>query len=719
MFVLDLQSAWSAPAGGCPPEAIVQAARARGLSGFGLADVGDAAWPQLQARAGAAGLEVIRGSRLQDGDYEWVVYPLTRSGLQALPNLRAADLPARRNDYCVLLQVHGAVPSREQLAFWTQQMGAAFHLAIPGPWSLELARLGRALGVPIVLAPPVYFVRAEDALVHRLLVLIRGDHEREMQAPRPGQPPQSMPTWLTQCGRHNSLEGAPLAHPRDAAIGTERLFRRVHAAQAELWKPDTTDLRLSPRVTADVVTQFRAVFASLDDQLCSAEVQAGDAWQSCAPEALVDRLTTAAGPMAVRVHLPAGRTASFLAALDAAGALAPREEVTLTPAAAEQWVGDCCRRGGRRARAILGYQSSSGLYGAKGVAQRLAGACLGVRTSLTVRLLRDDCTTLAIYVEGSAALELLEDVQGGQHLSALQRADIEATSLTAGCRRALLQLVEGPLRTSDGLAQSIARHAPTSVAGVARSLEAAAPPIDPARATNLNAHTCQTTTLLEPKAGFVARAVHLVAAANALQRDPARFARAVLARTPVARRQRALAWCLRHRLLTVSEVKRWAARAARRDLVSEAMMGAPTFAPFAEGLGPRPTAPTFALDGPKLRPTTPTFAPGRKRRSATRVGEVDQRLPRLRLWLPPHFQGEAVLADLLSQVPGPCEVVVTGPGASRALRRRLAGIRVDLAPGLMTELRCRLTGGDVRLILGEWRRRIEPECEVVERALAG
>jgi hypothetical protein len=216
--LLDVQTELSLPGGGCSVETLVRRATELGLHGIAIADRKTlAAAPALVAAGGQAGLEVrvgLRQAMAEVPGLDLLLFPLqggswtALAALAELPALTAADL-ARAGQLAVLAVIDEESASGRPLdpssprpkAF--DHLGAALRslkavlgdrlfLAVPdvvtsGPSSLQVA-LGRDLDLPCVLAPSVHSVEIEDAPLHRLLVLIRGDHESDGETPRPGRP---------------------------------------------------------------------------------------------------------------------------------------------------------------------------------------------------------------------------------------------------------------------------------------------------------------------------------------------------------------------------------------------------------------------------------------------------------------------------------------------------------------------------------------------------
>src|SRR6188768_3595369 len=214
--LLDVQTELSLPGGGASVETLVRRAHELGLHGIAVADRRTlAAAPALIAAAAQVGLEIRVGLRQAMTDVpglDPLLFPLageswtTLAALAELPALTAADL-ARADRLAVLAVIADSSDgtrdpaSPRPKAF--DHLGAALRglkatlgnrlfLAVPdiapsGLAPLQVA-LGRDLDLPCVLAPSVHSVEIEDAPLHRLLVLIRGDHESDGETPRPGRP---------------------------------------------------------------------------------------------------------------------------------------------------------------------------------------------------------------------------------------------------------------------------------------------------------------------------------------------------------------------------------------------------------------------------------------------------------------------------------------------------------------------------------------------------
>ncbi len=249
--LLDVQSELSLPDGGCGIAALVRRAAELGVRGLALADRGTlAAAPAFVRAARDAGLEPRVGVRVAlaaSPGIDLLIFPrrpaawALLTGLACRSRLAPADLArvlggggGNGPDLVRMLAIvrvprpTGEAPPSEEArasvavrALRAQLGNSTPALALPDPrLAAALVELGRDLGLPSVLAPPVHIVETEDALLHRLLVLIRGDHEGGGGAPRPGRP----------AFRPGSLVAAAEVLGHELAPEAERFFADIAPA---------------------------------------------------------------------------------------------------------------------------------------------------------------------------------------------------------------------------------------------------------------------------------------------------------------------------------------------------------------------------------------------------------------------------------------------------------------------------------------------------------
>ena len=211
-LLLDIQSELSLPEGGCATDRLVRRAVELGVSGLALADRGNLAAASGFVRlARSAGIEPRVGVRLalgRGGTIELLLFPRNPEVLSVLELLVAAgtevgtsELLAAGGEEALLAlavvnprahRLDSLKALRDPLLAARSVLGRGLALAIPDsgstPSSSLLVELGRDLDLPLVLAPPIHFVEVEDASLHRLLTLIRGDRESGEGTPRPGRP---------------------------------------------------------------------------------------------------------------------------------------------------------------------------------------------------------------------------------------------------------------------------------------------------------------------------------------------------------------------------------------------------------------------------------------------------------------------------------------------------------------------------------------------------
>src|SRR5688572_29205924 len=239
--LLDIQTELSIPEGGCGVETLVRRAVALGVRGLAVADRDTlTAGPSLLAAAAAAGLEVRLGLRRQAlgaPGLDLLVFPRTASAWPGLVQL--LDRPAIGPED--LADAGGEAVLQVLTVFrpphWTQagpladralpvlrrlraELGRGLALAVENVseniQGAMPAGLGRDLDLPLVLAPRVHSVEVEEAMLHRILVLIRGDHESGGATPRPGRPARASGSLVEA---HAQLTAIPEEHPaRLAAV---------------------------------------------------------------------------------------------------------------------------------------------------------------------------------------------------------------------------------------------------------------------------------------------------------------------------------------------------------------------------------------------------------------------------------------------------------------------------------------------------------------------
>jgi hypothetical protein len=257
--LLDVQSELSLPDGGCGIEALVRRAAELGLTGLALADRGTlAAVPAFVRAARTAGIEPRVGVRITVGgaeDLDLLVFPRRPEALSALgglagvESLSASDLERAGGAEALIGLAVVSPPSSgngaalERLRAPLRSLRSVLRpgglaLAIPNAHSSMLVELGRELALQNVLTPPVHIVEAEHALLHRLLVLIRGDHESGGDAPRPGRPAPAPGSLVGAASQINSV-----AEPREtSAREAARDFLNELAPPDGLIEPPLPDL---------------------------------------------------------------------------------------------------------------------------------------------------------------------------------------------------------------------------------------------------------------------------------------------------------------------------------------------------------------------------------------------------------------------------------------------------------------------------------------------
>jgi hypothetical protein len=273
-FLLDVQSELSLPEGGCASDRLVRRAVELGVTGVALADRGSlAAAPGFVRLARSAGLEPRVGTRLfmgRQSAIELLLFPRHPDVLSVLELLVAqgaevgtSELQAAGGEDALLaLAVVGSRAHRpedlkalkDSLSAARSALGSGLALALRDsgsmPSSSLLVELGRDLDLPMVLAPPVHFVEVEDASLHRLLTLIRGDRESGEGTPRPGRPtPPGGAGSLRSRLRPRSLVEAA------AARGEAGMHEQLHEATREFFgriaPPDALIERPAPDLVRD------------------------------------------------------------------------------------------------------------------------------------------------------------------------------------------------------------------------------------------------------------------------------------------------------------------------------------------------------------------------------------------------------------------------------------------------------------------------------------
>ncbi len=247
--LLDIQTELSLPEGGCGVEPLVRRAAALGFRGLAVADRDTlAAGPSLLRAAAGTGVEVRLGLRRRaEGapGLDLLIFPRVTSAWPAMARLRDAEevgpkdlADAGGEDALKVLAVFrphltlvGAQADRALpvLRAMRAVLGRELALAVVSEQRAMPAGLGRDLDLPLVLAPRVNNVEIEEAMLHRILVLIRGDHEGGGATPRPGRPARA-PESLIEA--HAALTVVPEEHP--ARLAAVEFFSELAPADALL-----------------------------------------------------------------------------------------------------------------------------------------------------------------------------------------------------------------------------------------------------------------------------------------------------------------------------------------------------------------------------------------------------------------------------------------------------------------------------------------------------
>jgi len=555
-LLLDIQSELSLPEGGARIDALIRRAAALGIRGLALADRGTmAAAPAFVRAARAAGIEPRVGVRLGvkgSPGLDLLVFPhcesawsvpatLARRGEVSPGDLAAAiPHPGSGADLLRVLAVldrsRSALLAPDQasrlattLALVRAAVGpGALALAVPDPRSASwLVELGRDLDLPCVIAPPVDIVEVEDALLHRLLVMIRGDHESGEGAPRPGRPATAASS-LVEAASLVGPETAPEADRFFAALAVPDRFveppvvdlapddeqlpalrqRVLAAAAAERQFPPASRLdaelaAIARRQAIGPVLRLAETLRSLGDRVrigvATGWCESWVGWVLGLTGAIPGMRSTPPawveghGPLPV-VELEMGEAGAraALVLLEIAGAQEPRVAQHLTAVEAARFLAvaeghDYDAAMTRRLAALVdGRQAArerapAGARRLVGLAVQLAGRVVGLAGDATIRVwtpfsnsgreldrLTADATAaggLAVRVSATPSLTLLERAQ----VSCRALAAAGAAPLRA---EVLADLFQGPLAGRGGatFARLLRTRRPQTVADLARSL---------------------------------------------------------------------------------------------------------------------------------------------------------------------------------------------------------------------------------------------------------